>query len=433
MSTVYSRAFETLLGVGAGTLDVRPLTTHVEASSMTPSVFQSIAMKQTILSRMWQLRKRTPKALRKEAPILLLPNVLISKILAYLLSIDRVCLSLTCKRFQFLIDAAQSKELKFPRLLKIKNPRLCVNKASTLRNQLLLRIETSSWLYCGVCLKLHLRKVFSRPFVPSIYRRCSDNAGIVDLCPCISLTAADRRNIIRFLSVPGKFDKLKAQGRYIIRRFTAKNTPNPQISLDGRFAIREKDGLSYLTHGCCERAKYWKTSLQLLVFIDGEKLVVQAEYRLDSQRLRRRNWLAEPVFACPHKNLTLLAGYLTGARMCTECDTLIEGTSRRNENPATISTQRVLGGIEESQCSAWLRQSRFTDQTYDQYLIYWRDAAAIILERKEKRAKMKKYLDSTKPSIELGQSIVLKPVLKRSRSLPLRFMPGKVVTLADLK
>lgn len=403
---------------------------------------------------MWDLTKRTPKALRKEAPILLLPNILISKIFAYLLLIDRVCLLLTCKRFQFLIDATKPKEFNFPRLLKIKNPRLCVNKANILRNQLLLRIETPSWLYCGACLKLHPRKAFSHPSVPSIHRRCSDNAGIVDLCPCISLTAADRKNIIQSLSVPSTFNKLKAQLRHIIRLFTNGNAPNPQISLDGRFKIQEKDGLSYLTHACCERAKYWKTNLQLFVFIDEEKLVVHAEYRLDSQRPRRRNWLAEPVFACPHKDITLLAGYLTGARMCTECDTLIEGTSRRNENPATISTQRVLGGIEESECSTWLRQSRFTDQTYDQYLIYWyvhvlpflvyptnmnhrRDAAAIIFERKEKRVKMKKYLDSTKPSIELdrslGRSIVFKPVLKRSRSLPLRFMPGKVVTLADLK
>ena len=69
---------------------------------------------------------------------------------------------------------------------------------------------------------------------------------------------------------------------------------------------------------------------------------------------------------------------------------------------------------------------------------YRRDAAAIMLERTKKRVEMKKYLESTKP-IHLGQSILLepvkpvKPVLKRARSLPVRFTPGKVVRLADLK
>ena len=322
-----------------------------------------------LMAKMWDLTK-IPKCLRKRAPICRLPDILILKIHAHLPIIDQVCLALTCKTFYSLLGLKLPKYLKFPHLLRIKDPRLCVNKASIARNQLLLRLETSEWLYCGACLKLHPRILFGDPSLPSIQRRCGKNAGIVDLCPCISLTAADRREIIDLLSSTGTFDKLKASLRHHLNPWA--DTSTHRLLTAGRFELRkDDDGITYLTHCCRERATYWTTSLRVSLFINNGKLEAKSHYILDSRRPRRKNWLAEPVFACPHMDITLMAGYLKGERTCSECDTKVKGGSKRNENPASIFTERVLGGIGVSESSAWLRQSRFTNESYDQYFIYW--------------------------------------------------------------
>lgn len=282
-------------------------------------------------------------------PIFRLPDILILKIYASLPIIDEACLSLTCTRFNRIFDPTQDETFNFPRLLKLKNPRLCVNKIDVPRNRLLLRLETPTWLYCGVCLKLHPRKAFLNPDVRSIQRRCRENAGIVDLCPCISLTPADRIRVIGLLTKTNLSD----------------------ITLNGRFEFNGKRGKVLLIHRCCEKAKYWSTKVQLSLFIENGRLLTQAVYTLDSLGDWRVNWGAEPVFGCPHTDLTLLAGYWEGEKKCAHCETTIQGTSSRNSNPATIEVTRILGEIKGPESASWLRQSRFTNESYDQYRIFW--------------------------------------------------------------
>lgn len=111
--------------------------------------------------------------------------------------IDQVCLSLTCKKFFGLFGTiAKHQDFQFPRLLRIRNPILCVNSTTinVPRNELLLRLENRRWAYCANCLKLHPRKEFARHLLrkSALERSCTYYAGIVDLCPCISLTIRDQ-------------------------------------------------------------------------------------------------------------------------------------------------------------------------------------------------------------------------------------------------
>ncbi|CAI7599253.1 unnamed protein product [Penicillium bialowiezense] len=364
--------------------------------------------------------QKPPKGHEKKASILLLSNILIFEIYTYLPIVDQACLALTCQRIQLLVGSNRHKEFKFPRLLKIKNPRLCVNKPDVPRNQLLLRLETHDWLYCGACLRLHPREAFSELSPAPLQRRCRANAGILDLCPCLSLTAGDRQIIIRILKNSNPSTGLKE----LLGSLICRSTPHALTTrLNSRFNLQKTGDITELTHYCSHKAKFWKTRIKLKILIADKELVARAIYILDSQESKRRNFLAEPVFACPHIDITMMAGYLKGEKKCTECKTLIEGISARDENPAIIRTQRELGGIAESECNTWFRQSRFTNEAYGLYNIYWRDTVSIIQERDKKRAEVKKQLRSKELLKRYLQSKVSSPVLTRARSLPAKLAP----------
>jgi hypothetical protein len=65
--------------------------------------------------------------------------------------------SLSCKElFGLFGTIVKHKDLEFSRLLRIRNPILCMNSQDVLRNQLLLRLENCRWAYCAKCLKLKL-------------------------------------------------------------------------------------------------------------------------------------------------------------------------------------------------------------------------------------------------------------------------------------
>jgi hypothetical protein len=315
----------------------------------------------------------------KKTPILFLSESLLQQIHDNLPPIDKICLALSCKLFfnQF-SKITEHKEFTFPHLLKIKDPRKCINRKEVPRNQLLLRLETKTWLYCGACLKLHRREQFKNPVNEKpLQRRCSDYAGIVDLCPCISLTGADRKHIIHLLTSDGSVS-------------------------GGPFEIIREDEGACLRHACDYSAsRHWDTSLELYIGIDDDlQLVVSAFYFLYVKTRPRVNRRAEPVFACPHTDLTMLAGWFDGGRRCKYCETWIEGASGRSESPAVFEVIRLLGvceglddcgvverqtllkdheglqGLEsmaaqQSESLEWFQQSRFTSEAWDDYMAFW--------------------------------------------------------------
>ena len=88
--------------------------------------------------------------IRKRPTILSLQESVLHNIHKCLPLVDKVCLSLTCKTLFDLFGAIlKEKELEFPRHSRIGIPILCVNSRNVPRNQLLLRLESRNWAYCG--------------------------------------------------------------------------------------------------------------------------------------------------------------------------------------------------------------------------------------------------------------------------------------------
>lgn len=220
--------------------------------------------------------------------ILCLDGRTLQKLYQYLPLVDQVCLSLSCKEmFSLFGTTAKHKELEFPRLLLIRNPILCVNSQDVLRNQLLLRLENRRWAYCGKCLKLHPRKEFPRHLLrqPALERSCAQYAGIVDLCPCISLTLRDRDQLVKILKSPTKPQKFKCG----------------EVEYD--FIDKGKPGLRH----CCKykstASLSYSVQVDLLLFLTTtDQLCSLAEHTM-SLPARKGYLRAEPSFACPHQNL----------------------------------------------------------------------------------------------------------------------------------
>lgn len=156
---------------------------------------------------MWLVlfRARQPKILTK------LPMELLLRIASYLPLPSQVCLALSCKGLYRILKAVlAAEELRFPRVSPRKpafpGDRYYLTRPYCLRMELLLLLEDGYWACCGCCQKLHPRKEFGRPSLAvfPLRRICTSGAGLVDLCPCITLTLRNRKNIVEYLMGRGK-------------------------------------------------------------------------------------------------------------------------------------------------------------------------------------------------------------------------------------
>jgi hypothetical protein len=229
------------------------------------------------------------KKVPKYSTILCLHESILQKIYQHLSLVDQVCLSLSCKAlFGLSGTIVKHKDLEFPRLLRIRNPILCVNSQDVLRNQLLLRLENRRWAYCAKCLKLHPRKQFTRNLLrqPALERSCTYYAGIADLCPCISLTIRGRDQLIKILKSPAKPAKTK-YGPF-------------EYDFDDR-------GQPSLGHYCLFSTRSgYDVRVALVLFIkETGQLCVAARHTI-SFSSSDAHLTAEPTFACPHQDLLSL-------------------------------------------------------------------------------------------------------------------------------
>lgn len=134
--------------------------------------------------------------------ILDLPTELLLHIFSYLPLLSQVSLALSSKRFyQISGSALGAQELHFP--LMHRNGHAASSDYG-LRMALLMLLENEKWACCERCQRLHPRKEFpaSQPDHPPWRRTCMAWAGIVDLCPCISLTIRDRTRVVEYLKAP---------------------------------------------------------------------------------------------------------------------------------------------------------------------------------------------------------------------------------------
>ncbi|CAG8176456.1 unnamed protein product [Penicillium salamii] len=280
--------------------------------------------------------------IRRKNLILSLPDNVLVRIHEDLPIVDAVCLALTCKRLCSLFAATlKEKDFEFPRLLKLRNPLLCLNFSKITHNQLLLRLENLRWLYCGKCLKLHPKKEFdkdNRYWAPSLIRSCSRYAGIVDICPCAAWTIRDRDRAVKLLK-----------------------SSSPSGTQFGPFVF-ESEGRPRLEHTCHlgSNEKY-DADVAISIYIDtSNHLLVHAKYVLRLTPLYA-SILVEPLFSCPHFNL---AGSSTSSPIsdCPSCLATIsrEPITENNRTKVLFEVTRDLGSCESSDDSCWLKNCRLT-------------------------------------------------------------------------
>ena len=322
------------------------------------------------------------KKVPKYSATLFLDELIFQKIYQHLSLVDQVCLSLSCKElFGLFGTIVKHKHLEFPRLLRIRNPILCVNNQDVLRNQLLLRLENRRWAYCAKCLKLHPRKEFTRLLLrqPALERSCTYYAGIADLCPCISLTIRGRNQLVKILKSPAK----------------------PATTKYGPFEYELDDGGHPSLGHCClfsTRSGY-DVRVALVLFINGTELCVAARHTI-SFSSASAHLTAEPTFACPHQDLlslvpgnqaakdphlyqaltsskphqgllSLVPGKLV-SKSCPMCVTLITKYDLSEDiNQAVFWVIRNLGSCDWPADRLWLDQCRLTGAWFSHNEKYW--------------------------------------------------------------
>ena len=329
--------------------------------------------------------------------ILCLDGRTLQRIYQYLSLVDQVCLSLSCKELLGMFGTIlKHEDLEFPRLLLIRNPILCVNSQDVLRNQLLLRLENRRWAYCGVCLKLHPRKEFPRHLSreSAIERSCANHAGIVDLCPCISLTIRDRDQLVKILKSPEKPVKIK-YGPFEHGYFSGNN--------------------SSLTHYCTEKyaisSRYDVEVILVLSITDTGQLCVWARHTVKLPITK--HWIGRgPSLACPHLDLSDFVFRENGTkvsqrypetvlskshqdllsrvpgkkalRACSTCQTVItEDQLSEDPDQARFWVIRNLGSCKWPPSRSWFDQCRFTGVNFWKSHSYWSVYQMISSERRK--------------------------------------------------
>ncbi|KAL4965182.1 uncharacterized protein BDV14DRAFT_200170 [Aspergillus stella-maris] len=215
-----------------------------------------------------------------EPPLYTLPECLLRDIFDLLPLIDQASLALSNKLFHFLFNKALNRrEFRFPRYHDYLEQGEQIYMLSSPRNELLLRLEDDRWAYCGgACLKLHPRDKFESPRqleAPPGIRRCPENAGIIDVCQCTSLTIRDILWMARFLD----------QGT-LPQGWSTSRGENW-----AKFCVRtDAEGNPFLLHECClPDNSIARHKLQFLIQLkmDGRQVSFEALYTVQGSRLEK--------------------------------------------------------------------------------------------------------------------------------------------------
>lgn len=190
-----------------------------------------------------------------------LPLELVEHIFSFLPLPSKVCLAISSKGFYRLFShVLGAKELRFPLMPRDESLKYVSSEAYRLRMTLLAQLENRGWACCGRCQKLHRRHEFHEN--PLRYapwgRACATYAGIMDLCPCVSLTIRDRARVIEHLE--GTFSQKRCLGH--IKK--------------GIMSLHYKDGEQYLSHTCTAYPEL-ESEIKLSLTESGQ-LISRAQY-----------------------------------------------------------------------------------------------------------------------------------------------------------
>ena len=257
---------------------------------------------------------------RREPIIFRMPMELLLNVFSLLELPSQVCLAMSCKGlYQLFGSVLQADDLCFPRLSSRKGGAKKYHRRMTLLTQL----EDSRWACCAGCQKLHPRKEFES-FSMCQYphrRECMSWAGLVDLCPCITLTPRDKNHIVEYLM--GKAGDKKTIN--ILNRGVWKSSHNDK-------------GKQCISHEC--RAYSMAKAEMTLSLSSDSQLVVCIQYELPLTAPRMTS-----IYICPHSDF-YLTSYLSPGDVwnCTCCHTrMVNLTKPRTPEVIVTAVTRYLG------------------------------------------------------------------------------------------
>ncbi|KAL4930238.1 F-box protein [Aspergillus undulatus] len=340
----------------------------------------------SLITRLLRLIRRPssrPRACLKE-----LPNALLVRIFNELPLLDQVCLALTCKSFHFVLNPVfENEALRFPRLYQLKlldapsqqqfslallerAGGIGRNKLGRTRYRLLQRLEDRRLKYCVKCMKLHRREAFAQPTYhgPMVYREyCWTEAGVVDLCPCVTLTVRDKGRIVRCLERMKRGEGVLLTGglekAFVpLERVRGENGHGDVLPLNSTPKLVHECQIS--DHGLIS-AKI-KTVLCIRNGISKGKgspiLVAETSYNVTTDR-RVLDWRPSEGFRDAQYNLLWAMRMSERGLLLDDYDVFgrrLEGETRSD----TLSVVRNLGGCDVPVDGHWARQDRLMSPSF---------------------------------------------------------------------
>lgn len=319
-----------------------PTTTHI----------YNIAIMSEVSSKGWQvghwirrvLSRRRESRFSVEPPttsaessikrtILGLPAELLLEIFSFMPLPSQVCLVLSSKRLHHLFGyVLGAEELRFPQMPHNRRSYI-VTEEYNLRMALLIQLENETWACCGRCQRLHPRKEFSAHQLMAYHpwdRTCMAWAGIVDLCPCISLTIRDRKRIVEYLK--------------------AQDSNKPRLNLINNGVLSREPGEQCLLHRC---TAYLHVQIEMrLRLTDSEQLTASTQYEAPNFKFPWREMDDTMPLCCSQVWLGALVSPTTSPWSCRRCHAHIVKLTSSCADVVVVSVARFLGrGIWFVDCS----------------------------------------------------------------------------------
>lgn len=290
-----------------------PSTTFIRQSQIANKVLR-------VLSRANESGKQEKKNL------LDLPTELLLQIFSYLPLPSQASLTLSSKGlYQLFNYVLGSKELRFPRMPRKNRKAYWKTDQRLQRMSLLLLLQNKTWACCGRCQRLHRRTEFPWQQLRDHHawnRACMPYAGIVDLCPCISLTLRDRAHIVEYLKAP--------------------ESKKPSLNLITRgILLPQKPSKEYLVHKC---TAYRHFRIEMRFEITGtDQLITCTQYTAPNLNPPWKKLDAGVPLCCSKVWTDALRARPMYPWSCDKCDTRIVNLMPSHERMVMVNVTRFLG------------------------------------------------------------------------------------------
>jgi hypothetical protein len=304
--------------------------------------------------------------------LLKMPLEIIEEIIEWLAIEDRACLALTCKFLFFrYCSVHKALELRTRRPVANKKPVLCPNAEKKLPVRFLRRLENSRWKLCLECWKLHPRTKNYLPWKHHCHDcyvlyggRCVLDTGVVDICPCLTVTYRDLRRLIESV------ESLLQSRNYDGEKYY-ENVLSPDHS---------SQSYARLIHRCeiTDHPKAKAEIITTIYLVSEARLVVMNHYRFKSfvstACLSARNHSS----ICPRENTSKwlqsffkdvgdgFTGYRRCFWRCSRCRSATLKTNSESESFEVFVT-RTLGTGKGSDLD-WKHNCRHEGPSWDQRL-----------------------------------------------------------------